>query len=139
MSRSGHRFRRTAALLALLASLASGCLSVKEERRDNALQAATYRYHSAIRWGHFDAAQALRHPDQRADFTVPDYSNIRVTAYEVVQPLTKVDENTATQVALIDYVHQDTQVVRRVIDTQRWGWDEETRGWWLLTPLPTLR
>jgi len=126
------------ALLALLALLAGGCVSVREDRRDNALQAATYRYHSAIRWGYFEAAQALMHPDQRATFSLPDYGNIRVTAYEVVQPLTNIDENTAVQVAVIDYVHQDTQVVRRVTDAQRWGWDEETRGWWLLTPLPAL-
>lgn len=128
-------------LLLLLAGvlLASGCASVKDDRRETALKAATYRYHTAIRWGYFEDALALQHPEQRDESVLEHYAGIRVTAYEIVQPLSEVDPDTRLQVARIDYVREDTQMVRQLIDRQRWGWDPQTRIWWLLSELPPLR
>ncbi|NKN33881.1 hypothetical protein [Marichromatium bheemlicum] len=119
-----------------LAALTSGCASVEKDKRHNALQAATYRYHTAIRWSYFDTAYGLLDPELRAEEPMPDLSGIRVTGYEVIRPLTLPDENSAEQLVLIDYLHEDTQVLRQVSDAQTWRWDAERETWWLHSGLP---
>ncbi|AHF02670.1 hypothetical protein MARPU_01505 [Marichromatium purpuratum 984] len=119
-----------------LALLTGGCATVEKDKRNNSLQAATYRHHTAIRWSYFDTAYGLLDPELRAAEPMPDLSGVRVTGYEVIRPLTLPDEDTANQLVLIDYLHEDTQVLRQVSDAQTWRWDAERETWWLHTGLP---
>jgi hypothetical protein len=125
-----------AVLIALL--IVAGCGRVKEEKRTNALEAATSGYGSAIRWGYYETAFGYLHPESRGE--LPDgLDNIRVTSYDVVQPPVLADENTARQIAHLEYLHNDVQVVRSLSDRQEWRYDEASTTWWLHSGLPAFR
>jgi hypothetical protein len=70
---------------------------------------------------------------------VPEsFKNLRVIGYEVVQPPMMQADGSATQTVIIEYLFEDTQVVRRVTDRQLWRWDEQVGTWWLDSGLPAL-
>lgn len=120
--------------------LLPGCATVEKDKRALALQAATNGYQSAIRWGYYETAFGYLHPDLRKGKPLPEgLTDIRLTGYEVVQPPTMQDENTATQVVNIEYLYEDRQVVKRVSDRQVWTWDDELDSWWLKSGLPAFQ
>jgi len=128
------------ALLSLTATLlAAGCGTIQNDKRSQGLEAATNAYGRAIRWGYYETAYGYVHPDRRPP--VPKaIENVQVTSYEVVQPPVLQDDNAkAQQVAQIEYVLRDEQVVRKVSDRQDWSFDESTGTWWLYSPVPVLR
>lgn len=126
------------ALACLAILLAAGCGQVKEEGKLNALDAAVTAYGNAIRWGYYETAFGYLHPDERR--AMPSHlENIRVTSYDVVQPPVRPDEDTATQVAQVEYLHNDVQVVRKLSDRQQWRYDAATKSWWLHSGLPEFR
>lgn len=78
------------------------------------------------------------HPNKRGQ--VPKYlENIRVTSYDVVQPPVRSDESTATQIAQIEYLHEDVQRVRKLSDRQEWRYDPATETWWLHSGVPAFK
>lgn len=120
--------------------LLAGCATVEKDKRAVALQAATNGYQSAIRWGYYETAFGYLHPDLRKDKPVPEsLKDLRLTGYDVVQPPTMQDEDTAIQVVNIDYLYEDRQVVKRVSDRQVWKWDDELDSWWLKSGLPAFQ
>lgn len=122
------------------ALLLAGCATVEKDKRAVALQAATNGYQSAIRWGYYETAFGYLHPDLRKDKPVPErLKDLRLTGYDVVQPPTMQDEDTAIQVVNIDYLYEDRQVVKRVSDRQVWKWDDELDSWWLKSGLPAFQ
>jgi hypothetical protein len=46
------------------------------------------------------------------------------------------DDDTASQIVVIDYLFEDAQVVRRLTDRQVWRWDDQLKSWWLDSGLP---
>lgn len=129
-------------LISLLgaALLLAGCATVEKDKRAVALQAATNGYQSAIRWGYYETAFGYLHPDLRKDKPVPEsLKDLRLTGYDVVQPPTMQDEDTAIQVVNIDYLYEDRQVVKRVSDRQVWKWDDELDSWWLKSGMPAFQ
>jgi hypothetical protein len=135
---------RPGALVTLLAWLIvllmlAGCAAVEKDRRAVRLQAATYGYQTALRWGSLETALGFLHPDRRSGQVVPEsFKNLRVIGYEVLQPPIMQADGSATQTVIIDYLFEDTQVVRRVTDRQTWRWDEQVGAWWLDSGLPAL-
>ena len=120
--------------------LLAGCATVEKDKRAVALQAATNGYQSAIRWGYYETAFGYLHPELRKDKPVPEsLKDLRLTGYDVVQPPTMQDEDTAIQVVNIDYLYEDRQVVKRVSDRQVWKWDDELDSWWLKSGLPAFQ
>lgn len=120
--------------------LLTGCATVERDKRAIALQAATNGYQSAIRWGYYETAFGFLHPDLRKDKPLPEgLKDLRVTGYDVVQPPTLQGEDSATQVANIDYLYEDRQVVKRISDRQVWAWDDELNSWWLKSGLPAFQ
>lgn len=120
--------------------LLTGCATVERDKRAIALQAATNGYQSAIRWGYYETAFGYLHPDLRKDKPLPEgLKDLRVTGYDVVQPPTLQGEDSATQVANIDYLYEDRQVVKRISDRQVWAWDDELNSWWLKSGLPAFQ
>lgn len=126
------------ALLVLLLSGLDGCGRVKEDRKANALDAATRTYAEAIRWGYFPAAAGFLSPEVRGDVDFDALQNIRVTGYEVIQPPVIDSDDAAVQLVQIDYVLNDRQVLRSLTDRQVWRWDEAGASWWLHTSLPAF-
>jgi hypothetical protein len=121
----------------LAASVSLGCGSLKEHNKATALESTLNNYRAAMRWSYFDSVQNFRDPEalepvsQRLD-------NVRVTSYEVVRPPVMLDDTTASQTARIEYVLEDRQRVRKIVDRQRWVYDTEAKAWWLATPIPSL-
>lgn len=128
------------ALVVLAASLIGGCATYREDRRQDALEAATTAYATALRWGYYETAIGYLHPDKRRVVDVPkDLPNIRVTRYDVVQPPIPSGELTAVQVVQIDYLHVDTQRMRSLGDRQEWRYEPATKTWWLYSGLPVFK
>jgi type II secretory pathway pseudopilin PulG len=125
-------------LAVLLTSLLGvGCAVVEKDRRALALQAATNGYQSALRWGYYETALGFLHPDQRKSGELPEaFAQLRVTGYDVTQPPVVQPDDSATQVVVIDYLFEDTQVVKHLTDRQVWRWDASTNTWWLDSGLP---
>jgi hypothetical protein len=127
-------------LTVLAAVLLGGCATYKEDRKLEALEAATIAYAAALRWGYYETAIGYLHPDKRKVVDVPkDLTNIRVTRYDVVQPPIPSSDQTAVQVVQIDYLHQDVQRMKSLSDRQEWRYDPATRTWWLYSGLPAFR
>jgi hypothetical protein len=129
----------TARIVPLLAAvlLLAGCGTIEKDKRVSALEAALYRYGEAIRWGYYDSAFALVHPDRRTALP-PGLENIRVTGYEVVQPPAQTGGDTAAQMVRIDYVREDVQRVRTLTDRQQWRYEPATKSWWLYSGVPAF-
>lgn len=121
------------------AFLLTGCGTVEKDKRAIGLQAATHGYQSALRWGYYETAYGFVHPDLRKDKPLNDlFNGLRLTGYDVVQPPTLQDKDSATQIVTIEYLHEDRQVVKRLSDRQLWRWDEKLDYWWLQSGLPTF-
>lgn len=101
-----------------------------------ALDNATKGYRESIRWGYYEAAVGFLHPDARGDLDAESLANIRVTGYEVIQPPVITPRQTAVQLVRIDYVLEDEQRLKSLLDRQEWRWDQDRAGWWLATGLP---
>ena len=139
MRLSHTRARHVTAALAVCLGLA-GCASYREDRKQEALEAATSAYGAALRWGYYETAVGYLHPDRRKLAVVPKaLANIRLTGYDVVQPPIPTGDNERVQVAQIDYLHQDTQSVRSLADRQTWRYEPQSKTWWLYSGLPAFQ
>jgi uncharacterized protein YceK len=131
-------FKTLLVLLATALLVGSGCATIEKDKRANALEAAMTAYGNAIRWGYYDTAYGFVSADERKG--IPQHlDNIQVTGYEVVQPPFMKDEETAEQVARIEYVRKDVQRVRSLANRQLWRYEETTNRWWLMSGLPDFR
>jgi hypothetical protein len=132
--------RLTLALAILIAlPLTTGCGRVKEDHKRIALESTLSGYRQSIRWGYFPAAAAVLSPETRGTVDMDALENVRVTAYEVVQPAMQSAENEAVQLVQIEYVLKDRQRVERLADRQRWRYDDDKRAWWLESGLPAFK
>lgn len=130
------RRRRSVALL-LSGLLFGGCAITEKETRDLSLVAATSAYQSALRWGYFETAFGYIDPELRRGKGLPaGYGDLRLTSYEIVQPLLPAGKGEATQIVAYDYFHEDRQVVKQLIDRQVWRYDPKFKTWWLVSGLP---
>ena len=125
-----------ASLLLLIGTLLllPACQSIAEQKREDALSSALKLYGNTMRW---------HGPDNQAEFlkdpaSMPTYRAVRIVSYDVVQQPAPVDENLVSQVARIQYVHTDTQVMRTVDDRQLWESNEEGTRWLRVNPPPSL-
>lgn len=125
--------------------IASGCASYREDRREDALEAATIAYGAALRWGYYETAVGYLHPEKRKIAEVPkDLPNIRLTGYEVVQPPIPLGDDgqgvsDRMQMVRIDYLHENTQSVNTLMDRQVWRYEPEAKNWWLYSGLPVFK
>lgn len=129
------------ATLVLGGVLLAGCATAEKGKRELGLEAATAAYQSALRWGYFDTAFGYLHPDQRKGKELPpQFKDLRVTSYDVVQPplVAGPGQTEAVQVAKIDYLYEDRQVVKTISDRQVWRYDPKLESWWLASGLPSF-
>jgi len=131
-----------ARMLVVLAAVlcACGCASYREDRRHDALEAATNAYAAALRWGYYETAVGYLHPGKRKVAEIPKtLTNIRVTRYDVVQPPIPTGDDDRVQVVQIDYLHEDVQSVHSLTDRQTWRYEPESKTWWLYSGLPAFK
>lgn len=122
---------------ALAVALSGGCGAVKKDKRAVTLQNATNGYQAALRWGYYDTAYGFVTPEIRDKApTLPIKDGLRLTGYDVIQAPVMTDEDNAVQTVAIEYLYQDQQVVKQLMDRQLWRWDEKKQNWWLMTGLP---
>jgi hypothetical protein len=119
------------------ALVTSSCAMVERDQRAVALQIATNGYQSAVRWGYQETAVGFLEPELRQGPTAARlFENIRVTGYDVLQPPVIQADETATQIVRIDYLKEDTQVVKSLTDRQLWRWNDGRGSWYLASGLP---
>ncbi len=129
--------RRFAALpLVFGLSLLVGCGSAQKERMTNILFDNTNGYRESLRWGYYTAAVDFLHPDARGDIDFEVLENVRVTSIEEVRPGVITPEHRVQRLVRIDYVLEDEQRLKHVLDRQDWRWDEPAKTWWLHSGLP---
>jgi len=131
-----YRILRGILSTALLA--AGGCGTIEKDRMAVAMEAALTTYGEAIRWGYLDVAYSYVDPGKRGKIP-QDLSNVQVIGYEVVQPPYMKDDRSAEQVARIEYVHKDVQMVRSLSDRQLWRYEKATNSWWLESGVPEFK
>lgn len=117
-------------MLFMVLSLSS-CQTISERSRANELQDTLSAYESTIRWGALVKAQDFRDPEKPVWQPSPMPDRLRVTHYEVIQGPSMLEEDKAVQTALIQYVFENEQVVREVMDQQIWRYNEELERWLL--------
>lgn len=125
----------------LVTGLLSGCQTIGEREQSKILEDTLRAYSGIIRWGSLEKAYSFRDPtnEEEPDDIPEGLDNIRVTSYEVVQGPTMTSETTAVQVVMIEYLHKDRQVIRRIQDKQLWRYNEEQERWSLSTRVPQFK
>jgi hypothetical protein len=130
-----YRFLIFISLFALL----TACQTLGEHKRTQSLQDTLRSYEASIRWSSGQHVAKFLDPQSDTTESHSGASNIRVTGYEVVQGPTMLGENRAVQTALIQYVLQDSQVVKELADQQVWLYDEAQEKWYLNSPAPEFK
>jgi len=126
-----------AALAVTLAEL-PGCVGMQKDQQASALLSTLDAYRETLRWGYWDAALEFLHPDTREKVDLAPLKNVRVTGIEEVRAATITPENTAMRLVRIDYVLEDEQRVKQVLDRQDWRWDDTRKAWLLHSGLPAF-
>jgi len=130
---------RKTLILTVLLGLLMGCQSLSERKQADALQEMLRNYEAVIRWGSLDQARNFQQPERQSDTVAEVPRDLRVTHYEVVQGPSMLGPDRAVQTALVQYVFEDSQVVRDLVDRQTWEYDPESQSWHLISPLPEFK
>ncbi|MCU7795534.1 MAG: asparagine synthetase [Candidatus Thiodiazotropha sp. (ex Myrtea spinifera)] len=130
---------RKVILIVAVTALLMGCQTLSERKQSDALQEILRSYEAMIRWGSVEQAKGFLRPGQVGEVEATTPRNMRVTHYEVVQGPTMLDSSRAMQTAIIQYVFEESQVVREMMNRQTWEYDQESERWFLVTPLPAFK
>ena len=121
-------------ILGISLAFTCGCQSMSERRRDESLISTLKLYGKVLRWqGPHEQGAMLANPEQ-----TPTNRGITITSYQVVSTPVQTNENAAHQTAAIEYVYNDSQVIKRVIDRQIWEYDTEEERWLRTNPPPGM-
>ncbi len=98
-------------------------------------------FSKSVRWGHFDTAVAMTRTE---DGPMPaaeleHYRRFRVTGYEEMQRRVSAEGDSAEVVVEISYTDADSGSVRRVMQRQKWLYQEEGGRWYLSNGMPDLK
>ena len=120
------------ALLFAAVPCISGCQSLSEKNRQDAMEHTLALYANTLRW---------HGPDKQAEFlkdpaAMPAYNNVRVLGYEVISKPAPMEENLVSQVVQIRYIYNDTQMIRTIEDRQLWESDADGKIWLRVNPPP---
>ncbi len=132
------KFAPTHALCLLLpALLLSACANISKSERMDGLNNTLKSYKRDIRWGEFDTAWAFHRWETNERKEPPEkLKDLRVTDYKVVNTHMSADNLSYTQTVHISYHLADSPRVRKLIDRQKWEYDEEAKRWWLVSDMP---
>lgn len=126
---------RAAVLAAMLAAFLLSACQTSVSRKD-AIDQALYAYEKTLRWQSPREAYRFLRADLQPAYLPPDVDSIRIVGYEVLDPPAEISENVVVQRVQINYVNQNTQIMRTVMDEQVWETDEEGKAWFRTNPVP---
>jgi len=127
----------TGLALLLSALLLPGCQTLDKRDKDRALENTLHSYETAIRWSYIRQAYGFIRPEVAEQVQLPTgLENIRVTNYEILEPVSRVGEDAAIQVILVRFVEKDRQQERALTDRQLWEYDAEAKRWYLMSKIP---
>ncbi|HID44198.1 MAG TPA: hypothetical protein EYP34_00395 [Chromatiaceae bacterium] len=122
--------------------LLSGCGTVSKARKNQSMDIRLREYAHEVRWGALEALPTYLAPEM-IDAQPPvadDPRNVRVTEYEVLRPpVPGEDENQILQTVKIDYLFRDRQVVRSIVDQQKWEYHPDSNDWVRINPIPVFK
>lgn len=133
-AKSGLRWLLFAVVLWL-----AGCQSYSQITENQKLDSVLYAYEKSMRWGAVENLSSFQQPELRKQQAIQGAPSVRVTGYRVLVPPVRDEEGRASQVALIQYMLHDSQVVREFRDEQLWQLDATDGNWYLVSPLPAFK
>lgn len=127
-------------LFGLLCVLLSACQTRPFDGVPTALEDVTRQYAATARWEALDRLYAYTDDSVQVERqSVDALANIRVTAYETAGSPIATGDGRWSQTAVIDYVLNDRQVVRRLVDRQVWAPSADGNGWYRSNPVPIFK
>ena len=109
----------------------------KDKDKQDSLTKTLHSYELTVRWGELTQIYTFLEPDMaRTTVRQDNLANIRVTSYEVIKGPSATSENDAIQTAKIDYIFNDRQVQKTIIDTQTWVYKTDKKEWRRTNPIP---
>ncbi len=105
------------------------------------LESQVKTFEGVVRWGALEKMYLFLKPNPDNPIKVqPGLDNVRVTGYEIGNPLSRLEDGRWVQTVVIDYVLQDRQIVRQIVDYQVWVRDDEDgKKWYRENSLPQFR
>lgn len=126
-------------LLVLIPLLLAGCATYERASVEKRLEMQLKRYEQIARWGDMRQLWGFLKPELREQEPVPtDLPAIRVTYLDSAGGALYQDEHHALYQIMIEYVHTDHQVVRRLVDEQQWEYDAALETWFRSNPIPAF-
>ncbi|MCG2633797.1 MAG: hypothetical protein J4A00_02565 [Gammaproteobacteria bacterium] len=116
--------------------LLTACSHYGIEKKALALDTAMNRYATAVRWGEWNTVYRMHLPLNEAKIPPEAIKTIRVTAYQELGAAQMDTPETATRVAIIRYINEETQAEASLRQEQRWRYDSENLFWGLDSPPP---
>lgn len=129
--------RKLALIFSLLLMVGCNSASISNSLKPEVekLREALRAYEVTLRWGKIEDVYGFLTQELKERTPIPaGLENIKVTDYEVLTPPT-INDDKAQQRVRIQYIHQDRQVVRSLIDQQIWNNSKE-KGWVRANPVP---
>ncbi len=98
-------------------------------------------YGHEVRWGALEALPSYLAPEliDAQEPVAKDPSNLRVTSYEVLRSPSPAGEDQIVQTVKIEYLFRDRQVVRNLVDQQKWKYNPENNDWMRSNHIPVFK
>ena len=117
-----------------------GCRSNPMRDVPEELDSRVRTFEDIVRWRPLQKMYAFQKFEADQSIEVQEgLDNVRVTSYQIVEPLNAIDPMHWRQAAEIRYVLTDRQVVRQLIDFQVWESEDEGKSWFRTTPVPVFK
>jgi hypothetical protein len=121
----------------LAVALLTSCQAFRDKSDETKLNKLLKAYEQNLRWGSLSNIYNFLDADLRKQTSVPEeLENVKVTKVRRLTPVVANNETSVTIKISIDYVFQDEQVERTLVDEQVWEQQEETGEWFRTNPIP---
>ena len=127
-------------LTVLTCVFCTGCASMKEKDRLNAFNERVRAYGKMLRWGDYAQAAAMRRAreGESAPVNTESLGEVRVTSYRITRSELASDNAMGSVSAAIEYYHERENRIRKLVDQQKWWYDDKREKWYLDGELPAF-
>ncbi len=116
--------------------LLAGCQS--HVSRKAGIEKALNNYESTLRWQNIREAYRFLRPELQPAYLPQGIDSMRVVGYEVLDRPVEVSENVVVQRVEVQYVNQETQIMKTFMDEQIWESDDDGKTWLRASPMPAF-
>lgn len=119
----------------IAAVLLASCQTFREKSEETKLNDILRQYEKNLRWGSLSNIYSFLDADSRKQTSVPaDLDNVKVTRVNRLSPVVPISETSVTLKISIDYVFEDEQVERTLVDEQ--VWEQQLGEWYRANAIP---